>query len=58
VRRARRRRNLAVDAWRISDAEHAQLCTNMRRVIEARYGSLEAVLELEREVMVRAFTPA
>jgi ubiquinone/menaquinone biosynthesis C-methylase UbiE len=44
--------------WRISDAEHAQLCTNMRRVIEARYGSLEAVLELEREVMVRAFTPA
>lgn len=44
--------------WRLSDAEHAKLCGNMRRVITTRYGSLDVVLELERDVTVRAFTPA
>lgn len=44
--------------WRLSDAEHARLCANMRAAIISRYGSLEAELDLEREFCVRTFVVA
>jgi ubiquinone/menaquinone biosynthesis C-methylase UbiE len=42
--------------WRMSDEQHAQVVSNMRRAIVRRYGRAERVLSLEREVSVRAFT--
>jgi ubiquinone/menaquinone biosynthesis C-methylase UbiE len=43
--------------WRLSDDDHARLCDNMRAAIMVRFGSLDTVLDLERQVSVRAFAP-
>ncbi len=44
--------------WRLSDADHARLLDAMRAAVGARYGSLDAVLELERELSVRVYAPS
>lgn len=44
--------------WRFDEQDHARLCRNMRAAIIDRYGSLDAEVEVEREVSVRVFAPA
>lgn len=43
--------------WDLSNDELRELIAGMRRAIVERYGDLGAVIELERSVTVRAFTP-
>jgi ubiquinone/menaquinone biosynthesis C-methylase UbiE len=44
--------------WRMRDDEHAQLLDVMRGEIVERYGSVDAVTEVERRFRLRCYTPA
>lgn len=44
--------------WRMSDDEHARLLDVMRAEIVERYGSVDAVTEVDRRFQLRCYTPA
>lgn len=44
--------------WRLRDGEHSRLLEVMRAAIVERYGSADAVIEIERRFTVRCYAPA